>query len=46
MDCVPLELDLVEFLRYVQRTYLVGDTVTLHVLRNGARVELKMTFVR
>ena len=32
-----------EFLGYVRRNYLVGDKVTLLVLRDGTRVSLPMT---
>ena len=39
----PLEMTLEEFLAYVRRNYLVGDAVTLNVVRNGKRLDLPMT---
>jgi hypothetical protein len=32
-----------DFLGFVRREHLVGDTVTLNVLRDGKPVEIKMT---
>jgi hypothetical protein len=37
------EMSMLEFLGYVRKTYLVGDRITLHVLREGKRVDLPMT---
>ena len=31
-----------EFLGYVRRNYLVGDKVTLNVLRDGKKLELRL----
>jgi predicted metalloprotease with PDZ domain len=36
------EMSLPEFLAYVRRNYLVGDRITLNVLRDGKRVDLPM----
>jgi serine protease Do len=41
-----LNMNVTEFLRYIERTYLVGDRVTLNVLREGKRMELTMTLLR
>jgi S1-C subfamily serine protease len=46
LDGRSLEMDVDEFLRYVQRGYLVGDTVTVNVLRGGKRLNLPMTLRR
>lgn len=37
-----LELEAYDFLSYVRRNYLVGDRVTVNVIRDGKRIELKM----
>lgn len=37
------EMTLAEFLAHVRRNYLVGDRVTLNVLRAGKRLDLPMT---
>ena len=36
------DLDVTKLIHYVQRNYLVGDTVTIQLLRNGKRLSLKM----
>ena len=41
-----LELDADGFLRYVRGNFLVGDQVTVHLLRDGKRMNLSMTFLR
>jgi predicted metalloprotease with PDZ domain len=38
-----MEMTLPEFLAYVRRNHLVGDRITLNVLRDGKRVDLPMT---
>jgi predicted metalloprotease with PDZ domain len=43
LDGQPLEMTMDEFLGHVRRNYLVGDRVTLNVLRDGKRVDLAMT---
>jgi S1-C subfamily serine protease len=43
IDGKELEMEMTEFLRYVGRHYLVGDTVTINVLRDGKRLDLTMT---
>ena len=37
------ELPMLEFFGYVRRNYLVGDKITLNVIRNGKRIDLPMT---
>jgi hypothetical protein len=46
IDNKQLTMDVLDFLNYVQRTYLVGDKATLNVLRNGKQLDLEVTFVR
>jgi S1-C subfamily serine protease len=41
-----MEMDVVAFVRYIESNYLVGDRVTLNVLRYGKRLELTMTLLR
>ena len=43
VDGKELEMDVIGFLRYVGRSYLVGDQVTVNLLRDGKRLDLKMT---
>jgi hypothetical protein len=43
IDGLPLEMSMDEFLAYVRRNYLVGDRVTLNMLREGRRVDLPLT---
>ncbi len=45
-DHKPLEMTAEEFTRYVQNTYLVGDKVTINVLRDGKRQDFQMTLQR
>ncbi len=40
------EMDILDFLRYVRRSYLVGDRVTVNLLRDGRRLDLPMTLRR
>jgi serine protease Do len=40
------DMDVIDFLRYVQRTYLIGDRVTINILREGKRMDLPMDLVR
>jgi S1-C subfamily serine protease len=42
VDGRVLEMTREEFLGYVRRNYLVGDRVTLEVIRGGKRVSLAM----
>jgi S1-C subfamily serine protease len=42
----PLEMDVSGFLHYVQRNYLVGDRVTVNVIRDGRRMNLTMPLLR
>jgi S1-C subfamily serine protease len=39
-------MDVIDFLRYVRRTYLIGDRVTVNLLRDGKRMNLPMTLLR
>ena len=43
IDGLDLEMTLPGFLAYVRRNHLVGDRITLNVLRDGKRVDLPMT---
>jgi predicted metalloprotease with PDZ domain len=45
-DGKHLEMTAEEFTRYVQNNYLVGDKVTIDVLRDGKRHEFSMTLQR
>ena len=38
-----LEMSMLEFLGHVRRNYLVGDAITLNLLRDGKRIDLPMT---
>jgi len=39
-------MDVIDFLKYVRRNYLIGDQVTVNILRDGQRLNLPMTLVR
>lgn len=39
-------MDVIDFLTYVRRNYLIGDRVTVNLLRAGKRLNLPMTLVR
>jgi serine protease Do len=43
IDEQPLEMTMDDFLGNVRRNYLVGDRVTLQVLRDGRRVDVPLT---
>jgi membrane-associated protease RseP (regulator of RpoE activity) len=43
VDGLELRMTVDQFLAYMRRNYLVGDRVTLNVVRNGKRIELPMT---
>jgi serine protease Do len=43
IDNLSLEMTMLEFLGYVRKNYLVGDKITLNVLRNGKKVDLPIT---
>lgn len=43
VDHKRMEMSMDEFLGYVRQNYLVGEPLTLNVLRNGKRVDLKVT---
>jgi serine protease Do len=40
------DMDVIDFLRYVRRNYLIGDRVSVNILRAGQRMDLPMTLVR
>ena len=40
-----LEMDSYDFQTHVRQTYLVGDSVKVNIIRNGKRIDLKMTFM-
>jgi S1-C subfamily serine protease len=40
IDDKPLEMTMLEFLGYIRRNYLVGDTVKLNIIRNEKRMDL------
>jgi S1-C subfamily serine protease len=46
VDDRPLEMELSDFLPDVRRNYLIGDRVTVHLLREGKRMSVGMTLVR
>jgi hypothetical protein len=43
VDNLKLEMTMLEFLGYVRRNYLVGEKITLNMLRNGKKVDLPIT---
>jgi hypothetical protein len=43
IDGKVLSMEMTDFLRYVGRNYLVGDTITLNVVRDGKHLDLTMT---
>ncbi len=43
IDGQSMEVTLAEFLAHVRRNYLVGDRITLNVVRDGKRLDLPMT---
>jgi S1-C subfamily serine protease len=43
VDGLALDMTMREFLGHLRRNYLVGEKVTLNVLRNGKRVDLPLT---
>jgi S1-C subfamily serine protease len=40
------DMDVIDFLRYVRRNYLIGDRVTVNISRDGRRMDLPMTLIR
>ncbi len=46
IDDKPFEMGIVAFHRYIQGHYLIGDSVTVNLLRDGKRLNLPLTFVR
>jgi S1-C subfamily serine protease len=40
IDNLDLEMSMLDFLGYIRRNYLVGDKITLNVIRNGKRIDL------
>jgi serine protease Do len=43
IDGRALEMTVLEFLAHVRKNYLVGDHITLNIIRNGKRLELPYT---
>jgi S1-C subfamily serine protease len=43
IDGLALDVTVEQFLGYVRQNYLVGDRITLNVLRDGKRVDFPMT---
>jgi S1-C subfamily serine protease len=39
----PLEMTMEEFLAHVRRNYLVGDKVSLNVIRDGKRLDFPLS---
>src|SRR5579885_23156 len=46
VDDKLLEMDVTDFLFYVRRNYLIGDKVTVNLVRDGKRMSLPMTLTR
>lgn len=46
VDDRRLEMDVDGFLRYFRSRYLIGDQVTVNLIRDGKRMNLKMTLIR
>jgi S1-C subfamily serine protease len=46
VDDKHLEMDVADFLGYIRRNYLIGDQVTINLLRDGKRMNLTMTLLR
>jgi membrane-associated protease RseP (regulator of RpoE activity) len=44
VDDQALEMDVVGFARYIQGNYLVGDRVTVNIIRDGKRLKVPLTF--
>jgi len=43
-DDKSLDMDVADFLHYVEGNYLVGEKVTVNIIRDGKRLNLNMTF--
>lgn len=43
LDQRAMDMTMLDFLAYIRKNYLVGDRVTLNLLRDGKRVELPVT---
>ena len=44
VDDQALEIDVAGFARYIQGHYLVGDRVTVNIIRDGKRLKVPLTF--
>jgi S1-C subfamily serine protease len=44
VDDQALDMDVAGFARYIQGNYLVGDKVTVNIIRDGKRLKLPLTF--
>ncbi len=45
LDGRTTDADLDDVIRYLWRTYLIGDTVTVNLVRGGKRLDVKMTLL-
>ena len=43
VDGLELEMPADQFLGYIRQSYLIGDRITLNVLRKGKRIDLPIT---
>jgi S1-C subfamily serine protease len=43
IDNRPLEMTVLEFLAHMRRNYLVGDRITLNIIRDGKQLDLPLT---
>jgi serine protease Do len=46
VDDKKLEMDMFAFLKYIRGNYLVGDKVTINLIRDGKRMNIEMTLQR
>ncbi len=42
VDGLELEMKMTQLLGYVRQNYLIGDTITLNIIRDGQRIDLPM----
>ena len=43
IDGQRMEMTMLEFLAHVRKNYLVGDRITLNIIRDGKRIDLPQT---
>jgi S1-C subfamily serine protease len=46
VDNKPFAMTMTQFQDYVRCTYIVGDKVTVNILRNGNREKVRMTLAK